>query len=170
MSYASDAPETIDGLRDALLACASWIACFPGTGSSQLALATAAIHYPDADGTDLDDGTDAIPAIEADPDADPPIEAVAEVPAVPPTPLAVLSIEAGSFEIDIAAILSMGVLEDLGQALRHELMSRYRVSPAGLVIASEPSIDRAGNPTGWAESAGDRAACIVITGRYGLAL
>jgi hypothetical protein len=158
VSYASDAPETIDGLRDALLACPSWLACFPGSGAGQLALATAAIHYPDAAPGDLDDGT------AAD------LLAIPPVAAIDPTPLAVLSIEAGSFEIAIAAILSMGVLEDLGQALRHELMSRYRVSPAGLVIAAEPSIARAGNPTGWAEAAGDRAAALTITGPYGLSL
>jgi hypothetical protein len=125
VSYASDAPETIDGLRDALLACPSWLACFPGSGAGQLALATAAIHYPDAAPGDLDDGT------AADPDAIPPVAAI------DPTPLAVLSIEAGSFEIAIAAILSMGVLEDLGQSLRHELMSATASAPPGW--SSRPS-------------------------------
>ncbi len=145
MSYASDAPDTIDGLRDALLACPSWVAMFPGSGAGQLALATAAIHYPDADLADLDQS-------------------------IAPTPLAILSIEAGTFAIDVAAVLSMGGLEELGQALRNELMSRYRVAAGGLVIATEPSVARAGNATDWATSAGDPAAAIIITGPYGLNL
>jgi hypothetical protein len=164
VSYASDAPDTIDGLRDALLACASWLAAFPGSGAERLALATAAIHYPDADGDDVDEGTE---AVEADPEADPPIEAVE---AVDPTPLAVLSIDGGSFAIDIAAIWSTGELEELGQDLRHELMSLYRTSPAGLVIASEPTVGASGDATGWAKSAGDDTAAISISGRYGLNL
>lgn len=137
MSY-TNAPPTIDGLRDALLACDDWLALFLA-GLTQTALATAAIHYPDAD-----------------PDA--------------ALPLAQLQVEEGSFRISIAAEMTSGQIETLALALRHQLMSRYRVSPAGLVIASEPSVSLSGEATEWAKAAGDNAAGIIISGPYGLNL
>jgi len=142
MTWDAGAPEPVAGLRAALLACPTWVALFPSTGAGQVANATAAIHYPDAEGVDV----------------------------VGSTPIAILSIDAGRFDIEVVGDLSVAALESLGAALRHELMSIYRSDPGGLVIAQEPNVDRSQETSDFARAAGNTAALLRITGQYGLSL
>lgn len=85
---------------------------------------------------------------------------------------AVLSAEAGRrFKVELYAdALSVGELQDLGQAVAFELMSRYRTTAAGLVIVDEPEVGDVMEPDDEDAAAEATFLAIEISGTYGITL
>ena len=83
-------------------------------------------------------------------------------------PLAVLSLEGRMASIDVYASSSIGALQDMGYKLQQQLMSVYRGTGTGLIIASEPQASDVVEATEYETLGGSQVFQLTITADIGI--